>query len=118
MNPRSRQVLLSILALAAALLLTGNQTAAFQPGDPVSAARQHLIRNAQRLGLSADLHDLREVSVRQSLSGQHVRFQQTINGIPVFGGDVTVSLPKGHAPFVLSRYRSGPSATVDAVRLD
>ena len=118
MNPRSRRVLLSLLALAAALLLAGNQTAAFQPGDPVSAARQHLIRNAQRLGLSADLHDLREVSVRQSLSGQHVRFQQTINGIAVFGGDVTVSLPKGHAPFVLSRYRSGPSATVDAVRLD
>jgi len=102
-----------LLLLTAALLAIQTETSAVQLGDPVAAARLHLSRNAGALGLSPGLGDLHAVAVREGLSGQHVRFQQTLGGVPVFGAFVTVNLPPGgvsRQPGVVSRYRPGATA--------
>src|SRR3990170_2150886 len=108
------------LILVAVLLLAGTKTSALQPDDPIAVARLHLSRNAGVLGLSPGLSDLQAVAVRQGLTGQHVRFQQTLNGVPIFGAFVTVNLPAGGAPrqpTLLSRYRPGATAAPTAVRM-
>jgi hypothetical protein len=49
---------------------------------------------------------------RSSLTAEHVRYQQTLNGIPVFGATVSVSLPRNSdaAPWVLNRHAAGARA--------
>ncbi len=99
--------------LAAALgflVLWGTAGPAVSQGDgPAARAEAHLRGNADRLGLRSDLQDLELIAVREGLSGQHVRYQQTLGGVPVFGGFLTVSLPKDERdsarPFVINRYR-------------
>jgi hypothetical protein len=62
-------------------------------------------------GLRPDLADLRVAGVSRGLSGEHVRFQQTLNGVPVFGAGVAVTLPKGDSPAAFtSRYDARPAA--------
>ncbi len=74
---------------------------------------------APELGLRRDLGDLRLLEIVEGLSAVHVRYQQTFGGVPVVGGTVSVSLPKGEwsRPMVLSRYRAGiqPVATTAAI---
>lgn len=95
---------LVLAALALALLPAGGISTAQEP-DAAHAARAYLERNAASLGIPAGLRDLRVESVREGLTGRHVRYQQTANGVPVFGASVTVSLPDGgKTPVVLSRY--------------
>ena len=59
------------------------------------------------------------MEVREGLSAVHVRYQQTFAGVPVFAGNVTVSLTKGERlpPATLNRYRSRlqPRATVPTI---
>lgn len=57
-----------------------------------ATAREFLQSRAGELQLRPDLADLELVSVRESLLGQHVRFRQTLNGLPVHGGEVVVSV--------------------------
>ena len=76
----------------------------------MAAARAHLKATAASLGLSADFSDLNVTRVRGSLGADIVRFRQAHQGIPVFGGYVTVSLPKGGGqPLVFSSYVPGPA---------
>jgi len=77
----------------------------------VERARRHLIENARELGLRPEFSDLRLVDQLRSLTGDHVRFQQTVNDVPVFGALVSVSLPDGeHEPVVGSRYAANGRA--------
>ena len=59
------------------------------------------------------------MEVRERLSAVHVRYQQTFAGVPIFAGNVTVSLTKGERlpPATLNRYRSRlqPRATVPTI---
>jgi subtilisin-like proprotein convertase family protein len=61
---------------------------------PESTARAFLADQAARFELRADLGDLDLVRERESLLARHYRFQQRINGIPVQGGQVIVSIAK------------------------
>jgi hypothetical protein len=82
----------------------------------VQRARAHLARVAPVEGIRPDLADLRVSGVRRGLSGEHVRFEQTLNGVPVFGAGVTVSLPGGgDEPVVSSSYDRRPTAPATAL---
>jgi len=64
-------------------------------GTPEQIARQYLSRHYSLFGLSPDTKELSVQTVQTSPGGQHVRFTQTYNDIPVYGGDVVVSINKG-----------------------
>ena len=72
----------------------GPGTAAGPAPDPVAVARQHLAGRLAALGAGIDASDFAFVEYRESLGGRHVHFRQTVNGLPLFGGYVTVSLGK------------------------
>ena len=57
----------------------------------VSSADAYLQSQAAQLKLPADLSNLELVSVRRSLVGIHIRYQQRLNGLPVEGGELVVS---------------------------
>jgi Zn-dependent metalloprotease len=115
MTTLTRLTLLATLALASGILAAwGNAgPVGSQDDEPAIRARGHLRSNPVRLGLRPDLHDLKLVGVREGLSSQHVRYQQTLAGLPVFGRFLTVSLPTDRRsdvpPYVVSRY--GPATT-------
>jgi len=80
---------------------------------PESTARDFLQGRATELQLPADLANLELVEVKESLLGFHVRFAQRLNGLPVHGGEVVVSVAKGGGK-VLKAYNNtypvGPDA--------
>ncbi|PZU88192.1 MAG: hypothetical protein DI529_05995 [Chryseobacterium sp.] len=58
-----------------------------------SKARDWMFKNSNKTGISStDNFDFK--SSRKSLSGETLRFQQTINGIPVYEGDIAVHFNK------------------------
>ncbi len=63
-------------------------------GDPEAVARSVLAKQADALGLAAVLDGLEFVSARESLLAHHVRFRQTVGGVPAADGEVVVSLSK------------------------
>jgi Zn-dependent metalloprotease len=79
------------------------------PHDPRARADSYLSENATAFGLqSGDLGGLRLVGTRSSLTADHVRYQQVMNGVPVFGATVSVAVPRDRSrePIVNSRYSS------------
>lgn len=82
--------------------------------SPEQIALAHLRSRAS--ASIAGAMELRHVATRESLGAYHVRYQETANGIPVFGGSVTVNLRKANneATLVLDR-RAGlaPAAGVN-----
>ncbi len=72
----------------------GPGAAADPASDPVAVARQHLAGRLAALGAGIDASDFAFIEYRESPGGRHVHFQQTVNGLPLFGGYVTVSLGK------------------------
>lgn len=62
------------------------------PPDPIAVARTHLQTWLRAQGAEADASDFALLGERKSLAGRHVHFQQTINGLPLFGAYVTVNL--------------------------
>jgi Zn-dependent metalloprotease len=60
------------------------------PGASEMAARSFLQGNAPLFKFNSDTSDLQLVSERDSLIGKHVVYQQTYNGIEVFGSQVGV----------------------------
>ena len=115
MNRLTQGIILSGLGVAIAMLVAWADAgpAASQGDEPALRAQAYLRANADRLGLSPQLQDLRLLGVRESLSGQHVRYQQTLSGVPVFGRFLTVSLPRDRRaplpPLLTGRIR--PRAT-------
>jgi hypothetical protein len=65
-------------------------------GTPENAARTFLQDSHELFGLQADLTGLSTKQANKTATKQHVRFQQTINGVPVHGAQIIVhSDPKG-----------------------
>lgn len=113
MSTRSRLILTLAAALFAAGLAQAPESHAGPP-DPVAAARAVLAARAQALGL--DPAGLQTLSVRSGLAGQYVRFQETVDGIPVEGAHVVVGLPEDgkRAPVVARGW--APAAQTGAAR--
>jgi Zn-dependent metalloprotease/subtilisin-like proprotein convertase family protein len=99
-----------------------HQSPASKPSDPEAIARAYLQQNRVQYGLRPQVSDLDLVYVKESLGAYHVRFQQTVSGIPVFGALTTVNIAKGtdQVGLVLNRYASdvAPVATDAAVSQD
>jgi hypothetical protein len=82
------------------------------PPDPLSRAETFLAENAGEIGLESGVNDLRLAGRRESLTAEHVRYQQFVNGLPVFGATVSVSIPRDESfdPVVSSRYSRAVAA--------
>ncbi|WP_255298569.1 M36 family metallopeptidase [Brevibacillus dissolubilis] len=73
--------------------------------DSKAAADQYLKDNAGKFNLKADLSDLAYVTSITSDAGTYVRYQQTVEGAPVFTQQVTVTLDRSNnAVLVVSDY--------------
>ncbi|MEM6325683.1 MAG: T9SS type A sorting domain-containing protein [Bacteroidota bacterium] len=72
-----------------ALTLTGLDKVV-RPASPEAMAREFLSGHENVLGLREV--DMELTRVREGLAGTTVRFQQTVNGVPVWGTDTAVSL--------------------------
>ena len=83
-------------------------------GDPEMVAVTFLSKNADVLGIRADVSDLAAASVRESLIGHHVTYQQSHGGLPVFNGFVDVHVKKGGSVFLVHN-DSAPAAALAAV---
>lgn len=94
---------LAVLALALLVSRSAGQALA-EPAPPapatatqaqvVAAARAYLKANAAALGVPRSLHGLRLVQVDRSPLGSHVRFQQTLGGVPIDAATIAVHLSK------------------------
>jgi Zn-dependent metalloprotease len=59
-------------------------------GSPVEAARAFLRENRELFGMPPDLSDLRHIRTQTRLGINHVKFQQTYQGLPVVGAEYLV----------------------------
>jgi len=69
--------------------LYGAESKAYS-GTPENAAAEFLKSAHALLGLKGDLSDLRIQGASQSAQQQHVRFQQTLNGVDIQGAQIIV----------------------------
>lgn len=96
-----------------------------EAASPEAMAREYLrdVSKDLRLGEAAG-EDLEVSFVRQARAGTTVRFRQTIDGIPVHGAEIAVSIdPQNRVQFVMNDYVAGaslatrtPSVSADAAR--
>jgi len=63
-----------------------------RPDTPRNMAWQYLQDNFATLKLKSDLSDLQYSSERETPGGYHVRFQQYLNGYPVYQGNLVVNI--------------------------
>jgi len=65
------------------------------PGaTPEGTARGFLEKRFDHFGLSVDRSEIELAFERESLTAHHFTFQQVLNGLPVVGGEITVSIAK------------------------
>jgi Zn-dependent metalloprotease len=84
-------------------------------GKPRAVARAFLKRNAVELGLDPSLSGLELESVKQSLLGHHVLFQQMVDGRPLSGAWIRVDLDR-NGRVVGTHSNAVPSERVKAAR--
>ncbi len=79
---------------------------AVRPGAPEDQTREYLRAEAATLGLlRANLEDLDHHASRTTPAGTTVRLRQHLDGVPVYGGEVTVTLNNhNQVVFVTSSY--------------
>ena len=83
-----------------------NADYAVTPDDPVAMAQQYLRDHAGMLGLKPDLSDLAHFVTRETPGGYHVRFNQRVGRIPVYQGEVTVTINHDNVvTFVANGYK-------------
>jgi Zn-dependent metalloprotease len=81
--------------------------------DAKAVAEAHLKQQAAKYGFRADLSDLQYVGTVSAGGGHYVRYQQTVNGAPVFTRQVAVTLDaSGKVLMVVSDY--APVKSVEA----
>jgi hypothetical protein len=88
-----RQLLLALVVMMALGALSRVPAAISQDIDVEEIARTYLAQ--QSVAGQAPGESLELLGVRESPGAYHARFQQAINGIPVFGAYATVSISKG-----------------------
>jgi Zn-dependent metalloprotease len=74
-------------------LLYGSVSKSY-PEGPDNAAKSFLNESHDLFGLKSGLSDLRVIKIDKTALRDHVRFQQTFNGVPVMGGDMLVHTNK------------------------
>ncbi len=75
--------------------------------SPQKKATEYLKENAAQYGLKADLSDLQYISTTETSVASYVRFQQVVNGAPVFSKQITVTLNgEGKGVLAVSDYQS------------
>jgi hypothetical protein len=79
------------------------------PAAPEAMAAQYLREAASRLKLSSpDLEDLRHFATWEGPAGPVVRFRQTVDGVPVYGSNLAVTLDRqATVTYVASGYKPG-----------
>ncbi len=101
------------------------QNVAVEAAAPETMAREYLQIASKELRLGEAAGDDLEVSfVREGLAGTTVRFRQSVDGLPVLGGEVVVSIdPQNRVQFVMNDYVPGaalvnrtPSVSAETVR--
>ena len=85
--------------------------AGVDPKDSVAVATAYLSSNAQVLGFS--MTDLAAPTVRESLVGRHLRFVQNVNGTPVMGGEIVVSVDRDSGSILKVYSTLAPAAAMD-----
>ena len=108
-TPRTRSV-----AEGRVDLETGVFRARYRIGDRVAeglstaqAALVYLEQHGEAYGMTAAAEHLRVEHLREGSYARHVRFRQTLAGVPVYRADVTVSLDRrGQPTMVVSGYLS------------
>ena len=74
--------------------------------SPQKKATEYLKENAAQYGLKADLSDLQYISTTETSVASYVRFQQVVNGAPVFSKQITVTLNgEGKGVLAVSDYQ-------------
>jgi bacillolysin len=91
-------------------------TAAVTPADtPVQAAKEHLDRYGAMFDVTRPQAQLRVVEVENSGAGSHiVKFRQRVDGLPVLGGELAVSVDADGALQSVNGETTRPGATVAA----
>ena len=75
-------------------------------GTPETMAREFLSARVEQLGLKNDPSTLTRMHERDDEAFHVVRFSQTLDGVPVYGSDIAVSVkPDGEVIFVSSELR-------------
>ena len=74
--------------------------------SPQKQAIEYLKGNANQYGLQPDLSDLQYISTTETPVASYVRFQQVVNGAPVFSNQITVTLNgEGKGVLAVSDYQ-------------
>lgn len=74
--------------------------------SPQEKAAEYLKANASQYALKSDLSDLQYISTTDTQVASYVRFQQVVNGAPVFSRQITVTLNgKGQGLLAVSDYQ-------------
>jgi subtilisin-like proprotein convertase family protein len=76
-------------------LAGGDQEVDGPAADAETVARTFLMSRSEAMRLAPDLSDLRLVDVIESPGGNHVRFQQEYEGVPIEAGVVWVTVGRG-----------------------
>ena len=59
---------------------------------PEAMAQEYLLANASLLKIEQNLSDIKFSAMRETPGGYHVRFQQYLNGYPVYQGEIVVNI--------------------------
>ncbi len=91
--------------------------------DLARIARDLIERNRRELGLDAMPGELRVVREFASLGGHHLRFEQTVDGVPVFASEVSAHVTRDGRPllvqadvFPVAGVETSPRVGADAAR--
>ncbi|MFT5142177.1 MAG: PKD repeat protein [Rhodothermales bacterium] len=88
------------------------------PGDPLEMAWSYLRARGAKLGLSNPETELVHYATRKTRSGYRVRFEQRVNGVPVYKSGIAVSLGEdGQIHFVVNDFKPGVHVAVIASKV-
>ncbi|MDZ4278753.1 MAG: hypothetical protein U1B78_06410 [Dehalococcoidia bacterium] len=89
--PQVAGVLALVMLVSFAALQRGP---AAHASDPVAVARAYLQQRLAAQGATAQATDFAVIEYRESRAARHVHFQQTLNGLPLYGAYLSVNLEK------------------------
>ena len=77
-------------------------------GTPEEIARQFLSERIKTLRLKKNLDDLKTVNIQETPMGNHITFQQTYEGLPLYRSDIVVTVDRSNkVVFTVNNYKSG-----------
>lgn len=83
-----------------------NEQAGGYRGGAEEIARSYLKEKAEQFGMDKNIETLKTLITKRTPGGSHVFFDQVINGVPVYGSRVVVTInKKNEVTFIASEYR-------------